>query len=214
LTPSHRFALGAVLALVPLIALWWVAADSISEGLRPIVALTATPLIPVEALRSDRQGGWQVETGLLVTSGKTIPGVEVATFNTDGRLLRRLSLSWPLLLALLLAPPRPPRLFLRIGTALAILAVLFIAGSLAELFSQVEILVNHATIFDNDTLPNIAVAAPPYSAATFFAGKLALYAALYFQPFVAPPLLWLALNPRARSLLSEMPGSSPGMTKT
>ena len=200
MTPVRRFAAGAVIALVPLLALWWGSADAITAALRPVVGIAAQILMPITAVRGDGQGGWRVETNLLVTDSKAGGNLEVATFNVDHQMVRRLSLSWPLLLALLLAPPRANPLAPRLAAALAILAALFVAGGLAEIFGYLAALVNHVPGFGNELMPTVRVAAPPYSDVTFFAGKLGRYAALYFQPLAAPPVLWLALNPRAGRL--------------
>lgn len=200
---APRFAASAIAALVPLFLLWWMAADGIATTLRPAVSQVVRSLMPIEAVLPDGHKGWRVETGLVVTEGKASGRLEIATFDVDRHMLRRLSLSWPLLFALMLAPPRAAGLAPRLAAALAILATLFVAGACVELFCRVAMLVNHQRIFENDVLPTVRVAAPAYSDAAFFGGQLGLSAALFFQPFVVPPVLWLALNPRARSVLFQ-----------
>ena len=185
-TPASRFATGAIVAAVPLLLLWWVTADGIAMTLRPAVSQLARLLMPIGAVMPDGHDGWRVETTLLVTEG-----FEATTYDITARVLRRLSLSWPLLLALLLAPPRPPRLAARLAVALAILAVLFTAGACVQV--------------SRDLLKYARVVWPAYGEVVFFVGKLGLYAFGYFQPFVAPPLVWLALNPRARAIFLWAP---------
>jgi hypothetical protein len=197
-TKLQTFALGAVLALLPLLVLWWFSVDCIVEAERPLTSYFAQKLMPIEGIVTVVQGGWLVRTGDLV-AGKALRFRVIATLSIDVGVLRRLTLAWPLFLALILAPPRPPALVARIVVGLMILVLLFIPTACAVIFLP---LVNNVNFFK----VHFAVS-PIYGDATVFLAKFALHAALYFSPLLAPPLLWLALNPTARALFLDLGGA-------
>jgi hypothetical protein len=149
----RHFALGAALVLVPAFLLWWLAVDMVVAGLRPVAAWVAHLLMPITAFAPESGRGWIVKTSLEVTFGKTIPGPEIATFELQADWLRRLTVAWPLFLALMLAPPRPPRLVGRLFAGVLMLALLFILSACSVAFCLLAVLVNHQPAGSNDLMP-------------------------------------------------------------
>jgi len=74
-------------------------------------------------------------------------------------------------------------------------------------FLQLAVLVNHMPASDGEPPPSIYVAWPVYSNANFFVSQFARYTAVNFLPLLAPPALWLALNPTARALFLAFGGA-------
>jgi hypothetical protein len=210
-SPLHRFALGAALAMVPLFALWWLSADVLTAALRPATAWVVEQLLPIAAIDARPGQGWAVKTSLKIVAAPGSPQFgHSASFDMANYYCRRLTLSWPALLALMLAPPRPRYLILRIIVAVAALSLLFALSVSAVAFCRVTALANHIAVPACDTgVPPFLVAAPRYGPVAFFAARFGYYGALFFLPFVAPAILWLALNPLARTLFLDF-GASRG----
>jgi hypothetical protein len=197
----YRFALFALLALIPLMALWWVSVDRIVDALRPVVAWLDALLLPIRSIASDGSGGWQVQTSLEVTSGKWEAGHQEANFPIEAFFLRRYLVAWPFFCALALAPPRAPKLAQLLGIGFGVLAALFVFSASALIFVYVAVLVNHApNPADRVQLvpPPFYVSAPHYSDAMFFLAGLGFYLSSYVLPLLAPIVLWLGLNPVPR----------------
>jgi len=201
-SPLHRFALFAMLALVPLLGLWWLSVDVLTAALRPAAAWLAQQLLPITTIEARPGQGWMVRTSLklVATAGSPQFG-HSAAFDMANYYCRRLTLAWPALLALLLAPPRPRHLILRIVVAAAALSLLFALSVSAVAFCRVTALANHTAVPACDTdVPPFLVATPAYGPVAFFAARFGYYGALFFLPLVAPAVLWLALNPLARMM--------------
>jgi hypothetical protein len=199
-----RFALVALLALVPLMALWWLSVDGVIAAMRPLVLWFAAQLLPVRDLLPDGKGGWIAQTSLEVTAGKWIKARQEANFPVEAFLLRRYLVAWPFFFALALAPPRAPRLGLMLLAGFAALLLIFVLSAGAVLFVFVAVLVNHApSPADRDQLvpPLFYVAGPRYSDAAFFLAGLAFYVTSYVLPLLAPVMLWLGFNPVARRVV-------------
>jgi hypothetical protein len=200
----YRFALITLLALVPLMVLWWFAVDHLIAALRPLVAWVVDLLLPVRDLTSDGKGGWIAQTSLEVTAGKWQAGAQEANFPVDAYLLRRYLVAWPFFFALALAPPRAPRLIRMLLTGFAALVGLFVLSAASLIFVFVAVLVNHVpNPADRVQLvpPPFYVGAPHYSDTVFFLAGLAFYIASYVLPLLAPVMLWIGLNPVPRRFL-------------
>ena len=209
-SPLHRFALGALLVAVPLFALWWLSVDMLVAGLRPATAWLAQLLLPVTAIEARPGEGWVVRTSLKIIAAAGTPQYgHTAAFDLGNYFARRVTLAWPVLLAMLLAPPRPRYLILRILIAAAALSLLFGLSESAIAFCRVTALANHMAVAACDTAaPPYFVAAPAYGPVALFAARFGYTAALFFLPLVAPAILWLALNPAARSMFLDFGGPS------
>ena len=130
-----------------------------------------------------------------------------AAFGLGNYFARRVTLAWPVLLAMLLAPPRPRYLILRIVVAIGALSLLFGLSESAIAFCRVTALANHVAVPACDTdAPPYFVAAPSYGPVALFAARFGYTGALFFLPLVAPAILWLALNPAARSMFLDFGG--------
>jgi hypothetical protein len=201
-SPLHRFALVAGLALVPLFALWWLSVDALTSALRPPTAWVAAQLLPIATIAASPGKGWLVRTSMKIIAAAGAPEFgRTAGFIIADYYWRRLTLAWPLLIALMVAPPRPRHLVLRVGVAGAALCLLFTVSASAVAFCQVVALANHTAVPACDIdVPPYVVAAPAYGPLAFFAARFGYYGALFFVPLAAPAILWLALNPSARNL--------------
>jgi len=201
-SPLHRFALVAGLALLPLFALWWLSVDALTSALRPPTAWIAAQLLPIATIAGAPGKGWLVRTSMKIIAAAGTPEFgRSASFIMADYYWRRLTLAWPLLIALMVAPPRPRHLVLRVAVAAAALCLLFTVSASAVAFCQVVSLANHTAVPACDVeVPPYFVAATAYGTLAFFAARFGYYGALFFLPFAAPAILWLALNPRARNL--------------
>jgi len=201
-SPLRHFALVAALALVPLFALWWLSVDALTSALRPPTAWVAAQLLPITTIAASPGKGWLVRTSIKVISADGTPEFgRSASFIMADYYWRRLTLAWPLLIALMVAPPRPRHLVLRIGVAIAALCLLFTVSASAVAFCEVVALANHTAVPECAIdFSSYVVAAPAYGPLAFFAARFGFYGALVFLPLAAPAILWLALNPRARNL--------------
>ena len=197
-TARRRFVLCALAVLVPAMLFWWLlGAEAVAAALRPLVAALCGLLMPITAIRPTAAHGWLVETGIQVVAGKAAARMEVATFEFTPIALHGMTLCWPLLLALMLAPPRPPVLARRLCLGLAALVVLFAVSCCVEVFVALVLIVNHEPSRLGQALPAMSVAWPPYGATTVFLARVGETA---FVPVnvLAAPVLWLWLNPTAR----------------
>ena len=191
--------LGVGAVLIPALVVWWLAVDGLITGLRPVSAWLAHLLTPVNAVTPDTDGsGWIVQTGIVVVAGKTIAGGELAIYAIPGVLLRQLTVTWPLFLAFMLAPPRPQRLLGRLFAGVLALAVLFVLSVSILAFFLFAALVNHVPSQPGYPPPPFYVAWPAYGEVTFLLARLGRYAACDVLPLFTPPVLWFALNPAAR----------------
>jgi hypothetical protein len=203
-SPLRRFALGAAIALVPVFLLWWLSVDALTAALRPATAWLAHQLLPIRSITPEPGHGWIVKTSLKSVSGQG----SGAAFDMADYYCRRLTLAWPLFVALMLAPPRPPHGIARIIAGLAVLVVLFALSASAVAFCHVVQLANHAAACDSD-VPPVQVVGLAYSDAAFFIARFGYNAALMFLPLLAPAVLWLALNPAARRVFIDFGRSPP-----
>ena len=207
----YRFAAFALLALIPLMALWWVSVDAIVDLLRPVVAWCDALLLPIRSIASDGTGGWLVQTSLEVTAGKWETGRQEANFPIEALFLRRYLVAWPFFFALALAPPRSPRLAQLLGIGFGVLVMLFLFSASALIFVYVAVLVNHApNPADRVQLvpPPFYVSAPHYSDTMFFLAGLGFYLSSYVLPLLAPIVLWLGLNPVPRRAVLGLGGAT------
>jgi hypothetical protein len=211
-SPIHRFALFAVLALVPLFALWWLSVDVLTAALRPATAWLAHQLLPIAAIKARPGQDWMVITSLKVVATAGGPQIgHSAAFNMPNFYCRRLTMAWPVLLALLLSPPRPRHLIVRLVLAGAALSLLFGLSISAVAFCRVAALANHTAVPACDTqVPPFFVAAPPYGPLAFFAARFGYSGAVMWLPLVAPAILWLVLNPLARKMFLGFGGRRTG----
>ena len=146
-SPLRRFALVAALALVPLFALWWLSVDALTSALRPPTAWVAAQLLPITSIAASPGNGWLVRTSIKVISAAGTPEFgRSASFIMADYYWRRLTLAWPLLIALMVAPPRPRHLVLRVGVAIAALCLLFTVSASAVAFCEVVALANRDAV--------------------------------------------------------------------
>ena len=96
-----RFASRALLALIPLLVIWWAGSGPVLDLMRPVADWLARLLGLANSISALPAHGWTIDTGLERASGEEI-GPVILQVNADN--LRRLLLGFPLFLALVLAP--------------------------------------------------------------------------------------------------------------
>ena len=184
----RRFALwaaGALLVLLPL--WWWLGAGAAAAILRPVAGAVSqiAGLGPIQSVAE----GWAVRTPY--TGG----GAAYTHLMADHQ-VKRLLLSVPVLLALLLAPPRA-RLSWRAALACVVVLVLVFAvsptlvayGELAGMLDPAKARFQTGRL-DQPPLPGLVAQAV----------ILGRYISLTITPLLAPIILWAVVNPHARAL--------------
>ena len=198
-TPRGQFLSTAMAALVPLLVVWWMGAGVMIDLLRPGASWLASQLHLAQSISSTPTHDWLVETGLDRASGSQVGAVVIPLGVGE---LRRLLLGFPLILALILAPPRdrPVRTAL-IGCAVLVVVFWFSACSL--IFNSVAVIVNHRASLIMDTVPPppFTVTQPALSETAFFLSGLGMYIAMTVLPLALPIGLWAGMNRSGRAVL-------------
>lgn len=194
----RRFGLWAFAILVVLLPIWWVwGADFFAAALRPLVALVLIPFGFTGQIEAMPDGSWLVGTRLT-------QGGAPLTYTLGADMLRRLLLSAPLVIAFMVAPPRPARVWRTLAVCVVVVAAVFALSLVAVLWGQLAPMLN----------PELASATmvisqrPDQGALNPVAAQIALvgrYVALSIAPLLTAILLWATLNPEGlRSLVGEI----------
>jgi hypothetical protein len=206
-TPRGRFLTRAVIALVPLLVIWWMGAGMMIDLLRPGASWVAGQLHLAQSISSTPTHDWLVESGLDRATGSQIGAVVIPLGVGE---LRRLLLGFPLFLALILAAPRyrPLREAL-IGCAVLVVVFWFSACSL--IFNSVAVIVNHRASLIMDTVPPppFTVTQSAMSEAAFFLAGLGMYVAMTVLPLALPIGLWAGMNRSGRLALMGLSQNEP-----
>ena len=194
-----RFARTALLALVPLLMIWWAGSGPVLDLMRPGADWLARQLHLANSISVLPSHDWTIDTGLERASGREIGPVILQVKADD---LRRLLLGFPLFLALILAPPRyRPARSAFIGYA--ILAVLFWFSACSLILNSVSVILNHrpSLVMEDAMPPDFTVTQAPLGDLAFFLTGLSTYLAVQVLPLVFPIALWAALNRDVREKL-------------
>lgn len=191
----RRFGVWAGLALILILPVWWfVGADILISGLRPLANGVLDLFGLNGGIRSDANGGWVVLTNLPLADGSGM-----LDFMVSKEVLRRLLLGVPLFMAFMIAPPRagrPVRGFL-IGAG--VLLVLFLLSLTAFCWGEIAPMLNPA-LAPVGRLPTRLAGEPlhPLLAQIAILGR---YVGMSVAPLLASIILWAVLNPRGREAL-------------
>lgn len=194
----RRFGLWTFALLVVLLPVWWVwGADMLAGVLRPLVALTLIPFGFTGEIRIMADGAWAVGTRL------TQAGVPLH-YSVPADMLRRLLLGVPMVVAFMVAPPRPVRPWRAVATCMIVIPVVFALSLAAVLWGQLAPMLNP----DLASATMVISQRPDQGPLHPFAAQVALvgrYVALSIAPLLTAILLWATLNPQAlRSLVGEI----------
>ena len=194
----RRFGLWAGASLIILLPLWWMwGADIVAGVLRPLVGLVLGLFGLTGRITVVDGGDWSIGTRLS-QAGQALD-YPVAKEN-----LRRLLLGFPLLLAFLLAPPRPHKPWLAMGISIVVLSLVFavcvamtVWGSLAPMLSP-DLAGAGVTITGRLDQPPLN----PFAAQVVIIGR---YVAQSIAPLLTALILWATLNPAGlRTLAAEI----------
>lgn len=196
--PVRDFALVTVLAAIPLLIAFWLLGHALTQALTPLIEL-AGRLFGVVDRMEVAEGGWLIMTGDRALSADRTQAGELRLFLAELEVLR-LALSLPFFLALMTAPPRAPRLWLKLIVGLAILTVICALSAGWLLLAKHMVEVNQLDWGAGLRGSGIFVEAARYPGWMAYPVELGDYIALAILPLVAPIVTWLALNPRARMM--------------
>lgn len=186
----RRFAAWVLGSLLILLPPWWIwGADIAAAVLRPLAGLVMALFGLTGSIDVMTDGGWTVGTRL------TSEGQPVTTSVAE-ETLRRLLLGVPLVVAFLIAPPRPTRPLRAALICVAVTALLFALNVTGFVWGELS--------------PQLAMNAADASAAGVLkldqpalnpiASQIALmtrYMALSITPLLSAAVLWAVLNPAA-----------------
>lgn len=190
----RRFAVWSLAALLGLLPFWWmIGADLAAAALRPFVGLVLGLFGLSGVIDVLPDGDWSVGTNL------TASGQAVA-YTVSRESVRRLLLGVPLVVAFLVAPPRPTRLWRALLIALAVMAVLFALSLTGLVWGQL------AAQLDPDLASSGAPAAlaldqPPLHPIAAQIALMTRYMGLSILPLATAAILWATLSPQAFSAL-------------
>ena len=101
----RNFGLIAFGVLAAALGILWLSADALIGAVRPAVEGLAGPLGLVTKITPNADHGWTVWTSLLIRTGSADQIGRAAGFVVDANHLRYLLRSFPLFIALIIAPP-------------------------------------------------------------------------------------------------------------
>jgi hypothetical protein len=187
-----RYIARVALTLLPMLLLWWFAAGLVIDTLRPFARVLLQMLGLGVSLTAEANHSWIVDTGLSRASG-TEAGAVLMRVPMDE--MRRMTMSFPLFLALILnRPHRRPILAGAIG--LLVLALVFCFSALSVVFNNIAVIINHRSSLVADSIPPppFTVTRAPMGEFAFFCSGLSLYLGLQVLPMAAPVVTWAAVN--------------------
>ena len=186
------FGLSVGLALLPMLLLWWFASGPIMDLLRVPSGWLIEAFQIGTGVTNTPNHDWWVETALQRASGAQGGPV---TIQLPAPELRRMMLSLPLFIALIVSKPRT-RPFRHAVIGVAILAAVFCASACLAVLDSLAVIVNHHSSMVGTEVapPNFTVTRPHMSGAAFFLSGLGFYLALQVLPMIAPVMVWAALN--------------------
>ena len=194
----RRFGLWAGASLIILLPLWWMwGADLVAGLLRPLVGLVLGLFGLTGRITVVDGGDWSIGTRL-TQAGQAL------NFPVSKENLRRLMLGFPLVVAFLIAPPRPLRPWRAAGISIVVLSLVFavcvamtVWGGLAPMLSP-DLAGAGMTITNRPDQPPLN----PIAAQVVIVGR---YVAQSIAPLLTALLLWATLNPAAlRTLAAEI----------
>lgn len=194
----RRFGLWTFAVLVVLLPVWWVwGADLLAAALRPLIALVLIPFGFTGQIEALADGAWSVGTRL-TQNGQAL------NYTVSADTLRRMLLSVPMVVAFMVAPPRPTRIWRAAGVCMIVIPVVFALSLVAVLWGQLAPMLNP----DLASATMVITDRPDQGALNPVAAQIALvgrYVALSIAPLLTAILLWATLNPAAlRALVGEI----------
>lgn len=194
----RRFGMWTFAVLIVALPIWWVwGADLFAAALRPLVALVLIPFGFTGQIEAMADGAWSVGTRLT-------QGGAPLNYQVGADMLRRLLLSVPLVIAFMLAPPRPIRVWRAVIVCVVVLPIVFTLCLVATLWGQLAPMLNP----DLASATMVITQRPDQAALHPFAAQVALvgrYVAASIAPLLTAILLWATLNPEGlRALVGEI----------
>lgn len=197
--PVRDFAVITLLLALPLLVGFWLMGHTLVQALAPGVELFGRLFGVVETMEP-AEGGWRILTGDRALSADRTQAGELTLALGEVEMLR-IALSLPFFLALMLAPPRAPRLWLKLAIGVVALVVLcgFSGGWVILARHMVE--VNQLDWGAGLTSSGAFVETARYPGWMAYPVELGDYLVMAILPLAAPVVTWLVLNPDARALL-------------
>lgn len=190
----RRFGVWAGLALVVILPVWWfVGADILISGLRPVANLVLNLSGLKGGILSDANG-WIISTDLRLADGSG-----KLDCNIPQELLRRWLLGVPLFMAFMIAPPRAERPVRGVLVGAVVLLVLFLLSLTAFCWGEIAPMLNPALAPAGKA--TIRLAGEPLHPILAQIAIVGRYVGMSVAPLIASTLLWAVLNPRGREAL-------------
>jgi len=195
------FGLVALGALIVLLIAGWFCIPVLSHLLHGPTALLASVFGLATSIDVAPTGEWTIWSARRIDSGPLLgrnAGIQLSL-----ETFRSIMRGAPLYFALMLAPPRAPRLFTKLIVGALILFIVFVLAALAEINLSNAVLVNGqaAPLGTRALPPNFTVTGERYSETAFNAAIYLRYVALFVAPLIAPVALWALQNPAAIAML-------------
>jgi len=220
LSDRGRFALFGFAALAALLPLWWTFADIAIELAQPLAVALAQVLGLVTDGGTRTANGWALTTPYWITAGPENLLGKYAKIGLGEAEMKFAIRSFPIFMALMLAPPWSVASLWRMLLGLLVLYVYLALSALALINMQVSILLagKPNPVFANSPPPSISVLGTPYGEFGFWLAGALTYLALFFASLILPVMLWAILKPEAVAVLmrskdakddSETPATSP-----
>lgn len=194
----RRFAVWSLGTLLVLLPIWWmIGADLAAAALRPFAGLVMGVFGLSGVINVLPDGDWSVGTNLTA-------GGQAVTYTVSQENLRRLLLGVPLVVAFLIAPPRPPRLWRALVIASGVMSIVFVLSLTGLVWGQL------AAQLDPDLASAGAPAAlaldqPPLHPIAAQIALMTRYMGLSILPLATAAILWATLSPQAfGALVADM----------
>lgn len=196
--PVRTFAVVAILAAIPLLIVFWLAGHTLTQTLIPLIEFGGRMIGVVDKIQPT-DGGWVIATGdpAIASDGRS-GGLTLQLGEVE---LLRMALSLPFFLALMAAPPRPPRWLLKLVIGTLAMIVVCAVSAVWVLLAKHMVEVNQLDWGSGLRNSGVLVDAPRYPAWMAYPVELGDYVAMAILPLAAPVVGWLILNPVARDML-------------